>query len=128
MRSRLLRGFLLVVVLLVVIVGLLAILAEPAEPQPFFTAGPARPWVIAHQGGDGLWPGNTMFAFENAAELGVDVLEMDMHSTADGVLVLMHDDTVDRTTDGSGRIDDMTLAELKELDAGHDWTPDDGQT
>ncbi len=115
------------VILLVAIFGLLAILAEPAEPHPFFTTGPPRPWVIAHQGGDGLWPGNTMFAFENAAELGVDVLETDMHSTADGVLVLMHDATVDRTTDGSGRINDMTLSELKELDAGHDWTPDDGQ-
>ena len=105
MRSKFLRTLLVLVVLLVVIVGLLAILADPAEPHPYFTEGPPRPWVIAHQGGDGLWPGDTMYAFERAAELGVDALEMDVHSTADGVLVMMHDETVDRTTNGTGRTD-----------------------
>lgn len=69
-----------------------------------------------------------MFAFENAVALGVDMLEMDMHVTADGVLVLMHDETVDRTTNGSGSIEQMTLAELKTLDAGYHWTDDGGQT
>jgi glycerophosphoryl diester phosphodiesterase len=128
MRSKFWRALLLLIAVLLIVIGLLAILAKPVEQHAFFTAGPPRPWVIAHQGGDGLWPGDTLFAFENAAELGVDVLEMDMHSTADGVLVMMHDATVDRTTDGSGRINDMTLAELKELDAGYNWTPDDGQT
>ncbi len=53
---------------------------------------------------------------------------MDLHITADGVLVLMHDETVDRTTDGSGPIEAMTLAALKNLDAGYDWSPDNGQT
>lgn len=128
MRSKFLRVLLLIVVGLVVVVGLMVILADPAEPKGPFADGPPRPWVIAHQGGDGLWPGDTMFAFERAAEMGVDVLEMDLHSTADGALVLMHDATVDRTTDGSGRINDLTLAEIKDLDAGYDWTEDDGQT
>ena len=128
MRSKLLRALLLIVVAVAVVIGLMAILAEPAEPLGPFGNGPARPWVIAHQGGAGLWPSDTLFAFENAVELGVDVLEMDMHSTADGVLVMMHDATVDRTTDGSGRINNMTLAELKELDAGYAWSDDDGQT
>jgi glycerophosphoryl diester phosphodiesterase len=125
MRSKLLRALLLIVILFVVVIGLLAILADPAQPKGPFADGPPRPWVIAHQGGDGLWPGDTMFAFEHADELGVDVLEMDVHSTADGALVLMHDDTVDRTTDGSGLISDMTLAQIKELDAGYNWTDDD---
>jgi glycerophosphoryl diester phosphodiesterase len=58
----------------------------------------------------------------------VDVLETDIHSTADGVLVLMHDGTVDRTTNGSGPIKDFTLAELKSLDAGYRWSSDSGQT
>ena len=58
-----------------------------------------------------------MLAFENAVALGVDVLEMDVHSTADGTLVLIHDDKVDRTTDGTGRVNDLTLAELQQLDA-----------
>jgi glycerophosphoryl diester phosphodiesterase len=67
-----------------------------------------------------------LVAFEHAAELGADVLEMDVHMSADGVLVLMHDATVDRTTDGSGAITGLTLAELQALDAGYDWTPDEG--
>jgi len=128
MGSRIWRILFAVVIVLIVLVGLLLVLAEPAQPHAFFAEGPPRPWVIAHQGGDGLWPGDTLFAFENAADLGVDILEMDMHSTADGVLVMMHDATVDRTTDGSGPINGMTLAQLKELDAGYDWTSDDGQS
>jgi glycerophosphoryl diester phosphodiesterase len=69
-----------------------------------------------------------MVAYRHAVELGVDVLEMDMHSTADGVLVLSHDDTVDRLTDGSGLIRELTWAELQELDAGYRWSDDEGQT
>src|SRR5690606_4679077 len=53
--------------------------------------------------------------------LGVDVLELDVHSSADGVLVVIHDATVDRTTDGSGRVNEMSLAELQALDAAYDW-------
>jgi glycerophosphoryl diester phosphodiesterase len=83
------------------------------------------PLVIAHQGGDGLRPSNTIPAFDHAAELGVDVLEMDVHETRDGALVLMHDATVDRTTDGSGALADMTLAQVQALDAAHHW-PYDG--
>jgi glycerophosphoryl diester phosphodiesterase len=128
MRSRFVRVLLTLLIVLVVMIGLMALLADPAESKGPFADGPPRPWVIAHQGGDGLWPGDTLFAFENADQLGVDVLEMDMHSTADGVLVLMHDATVDRTTDGSGRLNDMTLAQIKQLDAGYDWTDDGGQT
>lgn len=69
-----------------------------------------------------------MHAFRHAAELGVDALEVDIHVTGDGELVAMHDDTVDRTTDGSGTVRDMTLAELHELDAGYRWTGDGGAT
>lgn len=99
--------------------GLFAWQARPVERHPIFNDD--RVLVIAHQGGDGLWPSNTMFAFENAVELGVDVLEMDIHSTQDGVLVTIHDETVDRTTDGSGRVQDFTFAELQQLDAGYHW-------
>jgi glycerophosphoryl diester phosphodiesterase len=84
--------------------------------HPFFDA--PGPWAIAHQGGRGLWPENTLYAFNRAADLGVDVLEMDLRASADGVFVVMHDATVDRTTDGSGAVDGMTLAEIRELDAG----------
>jgi glycerophosphoryl diester phosphodiesterase len=60
--------------------------------------------------------------------MGVDVVEIDVHGTADGALVVMHDATVDRTTNGTGRISEMTLDALKKLDAGFRWTKDGGQT
>lgn len=87
-----------------------------------------RTLVMAHRGGAGLWPENTAHAFRQAAALGVDVLEMDLHATSDGVLVVIHDATVDRTTNGAGAVKALTLAELKKLDAGYRWTADDGRT
>jgi glycerophosphoryl diester phosphodiesterase len=63
-------------------------------------------------------PENTLAAFRGAVTLGVDAIEIDLRVTADGHLVVMHDDTVDRTTDGNGRVVDLTLAEVKALDAG----------
>jgi glycerophosphoryl diester phosphodiesterase len=100
--------------------------SRPADERGFFDL--ETPLVIAHQGGERLRPSNTMASFRNAMDLGVDVLEMDIHSSADDVLVVIHDDTVDRTTDGTGRVHDLTLAELQQLDAGEYWTDDDGQT
>ncbi|NJP05436.1 MAG: glycerophosphodiester phosphodiesterase [Chloroflexaceae bacterium] len=118
------------------VVGLLGIVAyssalaqaQRARAHPFFTRLQRRPLVIAHRGGAGLWPEQTLYTFEQAIALDVDALEMDVHQTADGVLVLMHDNTVDRTTNGHGSIKYMTLAEIKQLDAGYTWTTDDGQT
>ncbi|RLT45533.1 MAG: glycerophosphodiester phosphodiesterase [Chloroflexi bacterium] len=103
-------------------------LSAPAAPRALFTAPLPVPLVIAHQGGDGLRPGNTLAAFENAVRLRVDMLEMDVQSTADGALVLMHDSTVDRTTDGSGAVASFSLAELQQLDAAYDWSADGGQS
>lgn len=102
--------------------------SAPAAPRALFAAPLPVPLVIAHQGGDGLRPGNTLAAFENAVRLRVDMLEMDVQSTADGALVLMHDSTVDRTTDGSGPVAGFSLAELQQLDAAYDWSPDGGQS
>ena len=117
-----------IVVILLVLIAVLRITSTPAVDHPYYSADLNYPLVIAHQGGDGLWPGDTMFAFQNAVDLGVDVLEMDVHITKDGVLVLMHDESVDRTTNGTGEIESMTLAKLKKLDAGYDWSEDDGKT
>lgn len=102
--------------------------AQPAADYPFYDLAGEGPLVIAHQGGELLRPSNTLPAFEHAVELGVDVLEMDVHATADGAIVVMHDDTVDRTTDGTGAIKEMSLDEIKALDAGDYWTADDGVT
>ena len=103
---------------------------EPARAHPFFTGGSAaaRPLVIAHRGGAGLWPENTLYAFERAAEMGADVLELDVRSSADGELVVFHDSTIERTTDGAGRVAAKTVAELKRLDAGYHWTRDGGKS
>lgn len=95
---------------------------------------PANPYVqgrtlnIAHQGGELLRPSNTLLAYRHAAKLGVDMLEMDMHATRDGVLVLSHDETLDRLTNTRGRIADLTLAEVRAADAGYAFSPDGGQT
>ena len=102
--------------------------SNPAPDHPYYAENLNFPLVIAHQGGDGVWPGETMLAYQNAVDLGVDVLEMDIHITKDGELILMHDETVDRTTDGTGEIESMTLTDLKKLDAAYDWSPDEGKT
>lgn len=83
---------------------------------------------IAHRGGRRIRPEHTLMAYDQALLDGADVLELDVHETSDGVLVVMHDDTVDRTTDCSGPIKEKTFAELSACDAGYDFTPDGGQT
>jgi glycerophosphoryl diester phosphodiesterase len=83
---------------------------------------------IAHRGGARLRPEETLPAFEHALEVGADVLEFDVHATSDGVIVALHDATVDRTTDGTGAVKAMTLRELRALDAGYRFTPDGGET
>lgn len=77
---------------------------------------------FAHRGFSGKYPENTMLAFEKALEVGVDGIELDVHLTKDGELVIIHDEAVDRTTDGTGLVADMTLAELKALDASATYT------
>lgn len=88
-----------------------------------------NPWLsrrvlaIAHAGGEDEAPHSTMYAFKRAASLGVEVLEGDVRLTADDVLVVHHDATVDATTDGTGRVDEMSYAELFALDHGYKYTP-----
>jgi len=83
---------------------------------------------IAHGGGQALAPKETLLAYQTSALAGADVLEGDVHATKDGVLVLIHDDTIDATTNGTGAISDMTFAELQQWDAGYWFTTDGGNT
>jgi glycerophosphoryl diester phosphodiesterase len=106
----------------------LFLIFTPDAPSKKYYSDIRRPLVIAHQGGDGIRPGDTMSAFENAVQIGADVLEMDAHITRDGQIVLMHDEKVDRTTNGTGLIEDLTLDQLKQLDAAYKWSNDDGKT
>lgn len=77
---------------------------------------------FGHRGAAGIFPENTLEGFALAARIGVDVIETDAHLTRDGHVVLLHDPTVDRTTDGVGEVASMTLAEVRALDAGARWT------
>lgn len=87
------------------------------------------PLLIAHRGGSGLAPENTLPAFLNGANRwGADMIELDVRASADGQCVVMHDALVDRTTNGTGPVAGMTLAQLRELDAGYRFTPDAGAT
>lgn len=78
-----------------------------------------RPLNIAHRGGRGLSPEHTIFAYKKALQVGADVLELDVHSTKDGEIIVIHDPKVDRTTDGKGKVNELTLSEIKRLDAGY---------
>ena len=86
------------------------------------------PTNFAHRGASLRAPENTLEAFRLAAESGAGGLELDAHMTSDGHIVVIHDDSVDRTTDDSGFVRDMTLREVQSFDAGYRFTPDGGAT
>ena len=92
----------------VAFVSLLLSLAVAAAPM---AGGPAT-LVAAHRGGAALWPENSLLAFRESLALGVDALELDLHMTADGEIVVLHDPTLERTTTARGRVRDLKLAEL----------------
>jgi glycerophosphoryl diester phosphodiesterase len=100
--------------------------ARPISDHSYFN--PDKFLVIAHRGGRNLGPENTLITYKRAVELGVDVIELDVHRTKDKKLVVLHDATVNRTTDGKGPVQALTLAQLKKLDAGFHWSPDNGRT
>lgn len=83
-----------------------------------------RPRVFGHRGAAGLAPENTLPSFALALALGADILEFDVHGTKDGEVVIFHDPTLDRTTNGEGEIREHTLAQLRRLDAGFHFTRD----
>lgn len=77
-----------------------------------------QPLVLGHRGASAYAPENTLVAFQRAFELGADGIELDVALTRDGAALVMHDDRVDRTSNGKGRVSEMTLADIKKLDAG----------
>jgi glycerophosphoryl diester phosphodiesterase len=92
-----------------------------------FFSGPA-PRLFAHRGASARAPENTLEAFRLAREQGASYLELDVHLTADSELVVIHDSSVSRTTGRRGRVENMTLAEIRKLDAGFKFTMDHGRT
>ena len=94
--------------------------------HPYFAGAPL---LIAHRGGSALAPENTLLAFDRALRWwGADILELDVQPTRDGEAVVFHDPTLERTTDGRGRVRDLSLAQLRELDAGFRFCPESGQS
>lgn len=98
-------------------VNALALLLDPG----------ARP-VIAHRGASGHAPENTLPSFLLAAAMGADAIELDVHATADGAPVVIHDPTLDRTTDARGAVRELPLRAVRDADAGARFTPDGGRT
>lgn len=94
--------------------------------HPFFDL--ETPIVIGHRGSSGEAPENSLPAFARALEQGAAILETDVHATRDGVVVVYHDERVDRTTDGAGEIAGLDFAAIRRLDAGYEFSPDGGRT
>jgi glycerophosphoryl diester phosphodiesterase len=111
--------------------AVIATLAAGAVPASQAHAGqdPPNPWLrqrflhMAHAGGENEAPANTMYAFRRAVALGADMIELDVHSTADDRLVVIHDATVDATTNGTGRVRDLSFRQVHALDAAYNFVP-----
>ena len=92
------------------------------------SVGGGWPVNLAHRGASAVAPENTLEAFKKAVEWGAGGLELDVHLTRDGHVVVFHDSTLDRTTAGTGAVAEKTLDELRGIDAGHNFSPDGGST
>ncbi|WP_423926716.1 glycerophosphodiester phosphodiesterase [Candidatus Palauibacter sp.] len=101
----------------------------PAPVLPDDLFGPGSPLrVIGHRGAAAFAPENTLPSFEHAVHVGADAVELDLHRSADGHLMVIHDPNLPRTTDGTGPVEERTLDELRAFDAGYRFTTDHGKT
>jgi glycerophosphoryl diester phosphodiesterase len=110
-----------------ILAGCAASSAAPAKAAATPTGNPfriGRPLVIPHAGGDGLFPEDTLYAYEHSMDMGGDVIDADVFLTADGVPIAFHDGTLERTTNGTGSVHDKTYAELATLDAAWNFKRD----
>ena len=121
------------IAVLIILLVWLAIFLWPVEKRKEATFNElaenkkeGSPLVIAHRGGAGIAPEGTLQAFDESTKAGADILEFDTHLTADGELVVSHDPSVDRMTNGQGLINEMTLEEIRELDAGYNYKDENG--
>lgn len=97
-----------------------------SDPNPFIS--PSRPLVMAHRGDQTVSPENSLLALKNASLLEIDFVESDIRLTKDKELILFHDETLDRTTDATGPVDNYTLEELQKVDLGYWFTLNNGKT
>lgn len=101
-------------------------LSKPQKRESKDALNYAHPVVLAHRGGSLLAPEHTMAAFQKAFELGVDGFEIDIRLTKDEEIVVFHDDYIDRTCDGTGRVADLTIDELRKFNFGYNFVDLDG--
>src|SRR5829696_1219381 len=113
---------------LVALVGLACFVVFSLRRRGHRTIEGGWPVNLAHRGASALAPENTLEAFRMAVEAGAGGLELDVHLTRDGYVVVIHDPTLDRTTGGTGAVAVMTLDELSETDAGYNFSPDHENT
>lgn len=108
--------FLFIIILLPVIILLIFVPVQilPASPE----GGGKRPLIIAHRGASGIAPENTLPAIDSALAAGVDYIEIDVHLSSDGEVIVIHDETLDRTTNGQGKVSERSLEYIRSLDAG----------
>ena len=128
--QRFIVGIIAIILICLLTYGLLTTSAQSVPTHPFHTAsknGNATQ-TIAYRGGLGLWPENTLYAFQQSEVIGSDAIQMDVRMSLDNTLVAMHDSTVERTTNGFGAVNQLTLTELQNLDAGYLWSQDAGST
>jgi len=111
MFPKFIRALLGLFLIFLIILGLLYVLARPIPDHPYFKSNEF--FVIAHRGGRSLGPENTVYTFKRAIGLGTDVLEMDLQTTGDGALVILHDREVDRTTNGKGAVDRLVTGQYR---------------
>ncbi|MFZ5352394.1 MAG: glycerophosphodiester phosphodiesterase [Bacillota bacterium] len=124
-RSKFIKVIAVIIVLYAI--NLLLPKASTELDASWFPGEKGRPLVIAHQAGNQERPSSSNLAFEQAVKVGVDILEFDVVITKDNKLVTIHDLTVDRNTDGSGKVRDKTYEEIKKLDAGYGLEDENGK-
>ena len=127
------RSFVAIIVIILMCLftyGLLTTSAQSAPNHPFHNKSENgnTTQIIAYRGGLGLWPENTLYAFQQSEVIGSDAIQMDARMSLDNTLVAIHDSTVERTTNGFGAVNQLTLTELQNLDAGYQWSQDAGLT
>lgn len=126
-RNKIAYWFLAAVLCIGLLVGAMGWYGvSPHEGKPAFHQ--TEKMIFAHRGGRSLGPENTLYTFDKALASGAHVIELDTRLTLDGHLVVIHDDTVDRTTDGIGAVNGLSLEEIKRLDAAFDYSSDGGRT
>jgi len=123
-RIPLICKHILLVLIALWISGAAGCMMNRTDPiKPMLLIGKFPVVVVAHRGFSGVAPENSMVAFKKAIEVGSDMIELDVRLSKDGEVVVVHDESVERTTNGKGRVIDLTVDELKKLDAGSKFQP-----